>query len=180
MNLHIGITILEEEKIYEYNVGSYVLGDAVEDILQTSPPVVKTKHQHNMVPRGNVSNHRPYSAINNDRNDDAERFVDFYKLCSDLGISLSELFILAEHTTGNALHVCTDNELEYLRKIMVRLSEFDHEGRRKVWKEFLRSNKITAITGYKFSEISFPFLLNSKKLIKNRANKAKLPAGTRL
>jgi len=176
LNVHIGISILEEEKIYEYNLNSYNIGDAVEDIEQTSPPVVVRKP----VPRvGNVSQSiaSPNKGYldSSERNDDAKRFSDFYDLATDTGTGLAELMILAEYAFGNSLHVCTEVQLEYLREIMVRLSEFDYEGRRKVWREFLKDNKIHVLAGYKYSDISFPYLLMSKKLIKSKAKKVKLP-----
>lgn len=180
LNIHIGITLLEAEKIYEYNINSYVIGDTVGDIEQTSPPIIVRKpaprvdhlsHNHNV---SKVNANKSYLGVS-EHADKAERFADFYDLAINTGTGLAELMILAEYALGNSIHVCTESQLEYLREIMVRLSEFDYEGRRKVWKEFLKENKIHVIAGYKYSEISFPYLLMSKKLIKSKAKKVKLP-----
>lgn len=171
INLHIGITLLETEKIYEYNIGSYNIEKAVEEIKQTSPPTkITTVHHHH----NNYAQNRTYLG-SKEYSDMAERFTEFYKLALDTGTGLAELMILAEYALGNALHVCTEDQLEYLREIMISLSKFDYKGRRKVWKEYLKENKIHALSGYKYSDVSFPYLLMSKKLIKSKAKKVKLP-----
>jgi hypothetical protein len=180
MNLHIGITSLQEESIYEYNIGSYDIGEIVGEIKQTSPPVKIVKRSYpprnvNSYPRNQTHNHHnDYMGVS-EHSDNAKRFSQFYDLCSDTGIGLAELFIMAEYTLGVALHVATEDQLEYLRNIMIRLTKFDYKGRRKVWKEFLKTNEINTIAGYKYTEISFPYLLMSKKLIKSKGKKVKLP-----
>ena len=168
MDLHIGITLLAEESIFEYKIGSYDLGEMIGEIKQTSAPVIvrTPANKSRGTNIGHTSNWR-----NSEYNDGAERFVDFYNLCSDLGMNISELFLLAEHVLGVSLHCMNEEQMEYLRQILVKFVDYKFDGREKVWKDFLKDNELYPIPAYKQTDISFPFFLMSKKLLTKKMKK---------
>lgn len=173
LNLHIGIQILAEESIFEYEIGSYDVGEPVEEIKQTTQTYVYPARQINHV------NHHRSSSTNfstGSYNDRAQSYVDIYGLCADLEMTLSELLLLAEYINGVCLQAHTADDLENLRSVLIKLSDFDFEGRKKTWTEFLKENKVGAINVYKNCPVSFPYILMSKKLLKKNLSEFKIPA----
>jgi len=169
LSLEIGVVPLEEEKIYEYKIGSYSLENPVATIIQSSAPFVSTvKHYAGT---NNVVNH---STISSSSLGAMEIYKTIYTLSSELKLSFIEMQILSEYTLGHAMHISSTGELEYLVLILNKLKGYDYKGRVKEWEAFLKDNKIQPLMGYKTSGISFPFMLSSRKVIRSKANKAKV------
>jgi predicted glutamine amidotransferase len=166
LNLAIGVSKLEEESIYEYKIGSYELGKPVAEIEETSKPYKTVVHNRN---------YSQNNAWNRSHNRMIDIYEEIYDLSAVLGLTLRDLMMMSEIIFGKCLMILEEKELEFFVPVLDRLQSYNHKGRRKAWSKFLSDNNIDTLTGYKFSDIPFPYFLASKSTIQYRGKKAIFP-----
>ena len=163
----VSVKEVPEESIFIYEIGSYNLGECIAPIEQTAK-VVQRSAPSAYSPHGRAG----YRGIDYDDDIDDEAWKKVAELSIEMNFSLKELWIVAEVILGQSLHTMTEDQSIELCTVLEDIKkQCAHEGRKKVWEEWLNDNNLSPVRGYSLTGLNFPSILNSKKAIKARIKK---------
>lgn len=169
-NLRVGVSELKEESIYEYNIGSYSLDDPVEEIKETEAKDFVKPANKSVQPVYGWNRHNDFDRSGNESkvNYSSEVFGKIGELAIHLNFSMKELWILSEFVMDKNLTVFTLNDAEvFLEFLELIKKEKGYSGRIKRWVKAKNDLAVGALTIYKLSEISFPFILSTNSEIES-------------
>lgn len=165
----VSVREIPEDSIFIYKIGSYNLGESVAEIEQTIKVVTKSTPTV-YSPHGRAG----FRGVEYS-DDDLEKatWVRIAELSVEMNFSLKELWIVAEVILGQSLHTMTEEQSIGLCAVLEDIKKkCAHEGRKKVWDEWLSEKNLSPVRGYSLTGLNFPSILNSKKTIKAKIKKA--------
>jgi predicted glutamine amidotransferase len=164
MKLNIRVKELPEETAWKYRLGSYKLDEPVREIKQR---VVGTV----VYSQGRHVHHNAAQNVSTTSSDPV--YQNIVDISLEMGLYMSEVFLLSEIIFDEALHILDDDGLEFLLKMLEFLKKQNFKGRQKEWKANLIAKNLTPINAYKMTGLEFPYMFSSKKVIRSKFKKIK-------
>jgi len=163
----ISIREVPKESIFMYKLGSYDLGESIEKVEQSTKPIASVKNANKVYPNSRGTRY------NGNYNEEIEE--EIVDLSLDLNFTLKELWIFSEIVLGQSIHTADELQLDLLKEVLLEIRKTsEHQGRKDVWDKWLEEKEFThsPLRAYSLLDISYPAILNSKKLLKSKMKKA--------
>lgn len=176
VKVKIAVNEIPQESIFVYQLGTYELGEKVETIYQRYE-IVKTVES-----RAGFDGRAGFRGMNlgacgGDGDDDfggyfvsEEKYSQTFNLSATLGLSFVELQYMSEILFAKNIYILKAEEFDRLNDLLIKFKALFAKGRDKEWREFKEIVDIKTpaekIQLYITSKIQFPFVLNSKRVLK--------------
>ncbi len=164
--LNIRLSVLDEETIWKYRVGSYRWGKPVAQIKQRPAETVVYSH-------GRKTTTHHHGNINRTTTIPEPSWMELVDISMEMGFYMREVFIMAELIFGQALHILDEESIDLLLAVMEDLQKQNYKGRKKEWESNLSNKNLSPIEAYKLTGMEFPYVFSSKKDIRRNFSKIK-------
>jgi len=160
-NLSYNVERLEMNSIYEYKIGSYILGDKLDKTYVHPKTQPMTQVNRVMGGTGFVK-------------DENLNWVIAELSANNLDLTYTELLVLSEILFSKSFLLFTEDEMDHFGDLLLEFdAKHNHKGRRKIWASIKKKADVPAMDIYKLLNLEFPYFFNSKSLLKKAEKNVK-------